>query len=90
MKDGIEQTISKAFTKREANKSTIEKELTAIHWAVNFFTPYRKMIESDQINMENIKTKHRPLVYLYSLKNPSSKLTRMRLELEEYLRERRN
>lgn len=31
-----------------------------------------------------IKTDHRPLVYLFSIKNPTSKLTRMRLELEEF------
>lgn len=31
---------SRSFTKGEANKSTIEKELTAIHWAVNHFSPY--------------------------------------------------
>lgn len=69
---------SKAFTKGESNKSTIEQELTAIHWAVTYFRPYllgRKFI---------IKTDHRPLVYLFSMKNPSSKLTRMRLDLEEF------
>lgn len=31
---------SKAFTKGETNKSTIEKELLAIHFAVNKFRPY--------------------------------------------------
>lgn len=69
---------SKAFTKGESNKSTIEQELTAIHWAVDYFRPYiygRKFI---------IRTDHRPLIYLFSLKNPSSKLTRMRWDLEEY------
>lgn len=69
---------SKAFTKGESNKSTIEQELTAIHWAVNHFRPYiygRKFI---------IRTDHRPLIYLFSLKNPASKLTRMRWDLEEY------
>lgn len=69
---------SKAFTKGESNKSTIEQELTAIHWAVTHFRPYlygRRF---------TIKTDHKPLVYLFSMKNPSSKLTRMRLELEEF------
>jgi hypothetical protein len=69
---------SKAFTKGEANKSTIEKKLTAIHWAVKYFRPY--LYGTKYI----IKTDHKPLVYLYSLKNPSSKLTRMRLDLEEF------
>jgi hypothetical protein len=77
----IERAISfasKSFTKGEANKSTIEKELTAIHWAIKYFRPYiygRKF---------KVKSDHRPLCYLYSLKDPSSKLTRMRLDLEEY------
>lgn len=69
---------SKNFTKGEKNKSTIEQELTAIHWAITYFRPYlygRRF---------TVKTDHRPLVYLFSMKNPSSKLTRMRLELEEY------
>lgn len=79
--DGVEKPIafaSKAFTKGESHKSTIEQELTAIHWAVLHFRPYlygRKFV---------IKTDHRPLVYLFSLKNPTSKLTRMRCDLEEY------
>lgn len=69
---------SKAFTKGEANKSTPEQELIAIHWAITYFRPYlfgRKFI---------VKTDHRPLVHLFSMRNPSSRLTRIRLELEEY------
>lgn len=41
--DGIEKPIafaSKAFTKGESHKSTVEQELTAIHWAVLHFRPY--------------------------------------------------
>ena len=69
---------SKTFTKGKSNKSTIEQELTAIHWAINYFRPYlygRRF---------TVKTDHRPLVYLFSMKNPSSKLTRMRIDLEEF------
>jgi hypothetical protein len=69
---------SKSFTKGEKNKSTIEKELTAIHWAVNYFKPYlfgKKF---------KILTDHKPLVYLFTMKNPTSKLTRMRWDLEEF------
>ena len=69
---------SKVFTQGESNKSTIEQELTAIHWAIMHFRPYiygkHFLVRSD----------HRPLSYLFSMKNPSSKLTRMRLDLEEY------
>lgn len=69
---------SKTFTKGESNKSTIEQELTAIHWAISHFKPYlfgRKF---------TVKTDHNPLVHLFSMKDPSSKLTRMRLDLEEF------
>lgn len=69
---------SKSFTKGESNKPTIEKELTAIHWAVNYFKPYlygRKF---------RVKTDHRPLVYLFGMKNSTSKLTRVRLDLEGF------
>uniref|UniRef100_A0A1Y1L2Y9 RNA-directed DNA polymerase n=2 Tax=Photinus pyralis TaxID=7054 RepID=A0A1Y1L2Y9_PHOPY len=81
VKDGIDLPIayaSRAFTKGELNKSTIEKELAAIHWAILHFQPYvygRKF---------TIRSDHKPLVYLFSMKNPSSKLTRMRLDLEEF------
>ena len=79
--DGIYLPVSyasKSFTKGESNKSTIEQELTAIHWAVNYFKPYIYGVHF------RIKTDHRPLTYLFSMKNPSSKLTRMRLDLEEF------
>lgn len=31
-----------------------------------------------------VKSDHKPLIFLYNLKNPASKLTRVRLQLEEY------
>lgn len=69
---------SRAFTKGEANKHIIEKELAAIHWAVMHFSPYllgKKFI---------VRTDHRPLVYLFGMKKPSSKLIRMRVDLEDF------
>lgn len=69
---------SRTLTKGEQNKSTIEQELTAIHWAITYFRPYlygRRF---------TVRTDHRPLVYLFSMKDPSSKLTRMRIDLEEF------
>ena len=69
---------SKTFTKGESNKSTIEQELTAIHWAITYFRPY---IYGTHFL---VKTDHRPLTYLFSMKNPSSELNRMRLDLEAY------
>ena len=69
---------SKTFTKGESNKSTIEKELTAIHFAIKHFRPYIYG------NHFIVRSDHKPLTYLFSLKDPSSKLTRMRLDIEEY------
>lgn len=79
--DGVDMPIayaSRPFTPGERNKSTPEQELAAIHWALQYFRPYiygYKFL---------IKTDHRPLIYLYTMKNPNSKLIRMRLDLEEY------
>lgn len=56
---------SKSFTQGERNESTIEQELIAIHWAITYFRPYlygRRF---------TVKTDHRPLVYLFTMKNPS-------------------
>jgi Reverse transcriptase (RNA-dependent DNA polymerase)/RNase H-like domain found in reverse transcriptase/Retroviral aspartyl protease len=68
---------SKAFTKGE-NKSTIEKELTAIHWGVDHFKPY---LFGKRFK---ILTDHKPLIYLFSMKNPNSKLTGMTWDLKEF------
>lgn len=69
---------SRSLNKHEKNKSVIEKELLGIHWGIQFFRPYlfgRRF---------TVVTDHRPLVALFSHKNPSSKLTRIRLELSDY------
>lgn len=77
--DGIDKPIayiSRTFKKGELNKPIIEKELMAIHFAVTVLRPYLygKTVYSD----------HKPLIYLYKLNNPSSKLTRIRLDIEEF------
>lgn len=79
--NGVDSPIafaSRAFLKSEINKSTIEKEMLAIHFAIKHFRPYvygvKFLVRSD----------HRPLQFLYSMKDPSSKLSRMRLDLAEY------
>lgn len=79
--DGAQMPIafaSRAFTPGERNKSTPEQELAAIHWALNHFKPYVYGVKFV------LRTDHRPLIYMCSLKNPSSKLLRMRLDIDEF------
>lgn len=69
---------SRTLNDSETRYSTIEKELLAIVWACKYFRPYlygRKF---------TIYTDHRPLIWLFKLKEPNSKLIRWRLKLEEY------
>lgn len=69
---------SRTLNEHEINYSTIEKELLAIVFGTKYFRPYifgRKF---------TIVTDHRPLQWLFSLKEPNSKLVRWRLKLEEF------
>ncbi|XP_067622234.1 retrovirus-related Pol polyprotein from transposon 412 isoform X2 [Eurosta solidaginis] len=69
---------SKSFNKAEQKKAIIELELLAIHFAIKHFRPY---VYGTNFT---VKSDHRPLVYLFNMKDPSSKLSRIRLELSEY------
>lgn len=69
---------SRTLNDHERQYSTIEKELLAIVDVTKYFRPYifgRRF---------TIKTDHRPLVWLDSLKEPNSKLQRWKIKLNEY------
>jgi hypothetical protein len=69
---------SKTLNNAEKNYPTIEKELLAIVWGCKHFRQYlygRKF---------TIVTDHRPLTWIFSVKDPSSRLLRWRLKFEEY------
>lgn len=70
--------ISRSFQKGELNKPIIEKELLAIHFAITYLRPYLFGTKF------TVRSDHKPLIYLYNMKNPASKLTRIRLDLGEY------
>lgn len=70
--------VSRLLNKAEQNYSTIERELLAIVYCVNHFRPYlfgRKF---------QLVTDHKPLVWLNSVKDPTSRLVRWRLKIAEY------
>lgn len=69
---------SRSLNKGEKNYPVIEKELLAIVWAVKYFRPYMYG------RPFKILTDHKPLVYLFSMKDPSSRLMKFRMTLEEY------
>jgi len=69
---------SRTLNDTETKYSTIEKELLAIVWACKYFRPYlfgRKF---------KIYCDHKPLAYLFKMKEPNTKILRWKLKLEEY------
>ena len=69
---------SRVLQKAEKNYATIEKELLAIVWALKRFRPY---IFGQQFI---IRTDHKPLIWLKSISNPSSRLVRWRVDMDGY------
>ncbi len=70
--------LSRNLNKQEKNYSTTEIELLAIVWATKQLRPYLfgRYFE--------IYTDHRPLIYLFSQADPSSRLNKFRMSLLEY------
>lgn len=69
---------SRTLNPAETRYSTIEKELLAVVFGTKYFRPYlygQKFI---------IYTDHKPLQWIFSLKDPASRLVRWRLKLSEY------
>lgn len=72
------QFFSKTLGETQSRYSTIEKELLAIVWAVEFFRHYlygREFL---------ILTDHKPLTFLFNSKNINNRLHRWKLTLMQY------
>jgi hypothetical protein len=69
---------SRTLNNAENYHPTIEKELLAIVWGCIYFRQYL------YVRKFTIVTDHRPLTWIFSVKDPSSRLLRWRLKLEEY------
>ena len=70
--------ISRTLSKTERKWSTIEREAFAMVWALEQFRCYLYGQKFELI------TDHRPLVWLRTMKNPNSKLTRWIIKLDEF------
>lgn len=68
----------KLLTLQNRKKPIIDLELLAIHFAIKQFRPYVYGTEF------TVRSDHRLLVHLFNMKDPSFKLTRIRLDLSEY------
>lgn len=69
---------SRTLNSAERNYSTIEKELLSILDSTKHFRPY---LFGQKFTIE---TDHNPLVWLYKIKEPNSRLIRWKLKLEEF------
>jgi len=66
------------MNRAEQNYNTTEKELLVIVWAIKHFRPY---VYGTKFR---IVTDHKPLIWLFNVNDPGSRLIRWRLKLEEH------
>src|SRR5436190_11434058 len=81
VQDNVEKPLayaSKTFNNHEQNYSTVEKELKSIVFSVQNFRSYLYGTKF------TIRTDHRPLIWLYNMRNGNQKVMRWKIELSEY------
>jgi len=79
--DGVERVVwfaGRALTETERRYTTGERELLAVRWAIKKFRCYLYGAEFD------VYTDHKPLTHVKTSKNPSERMLKWILELEEY------